>query len=272
MQNCADTNIVDNFCVQCKKKYSFQNNVKRMVHLGYYHKELYKYLRGDASIDLTPFRERQEVKEKTYRCENCETVFQRKVALMSHIKYHCVVTPFPCESCEKTYTTSKDLKVHKMIHGRKKIYQQNISTCDMCWKIFSKKCTLKRHQHLQHLQLRKTTHARFVDKYLTHNMATEFTFYITIWMNHFFATNVIRAFILEHNWHVIRKITKQSYLQYVRYVKRISNEKKALTSTNVWYTFAPKMRHAKEQSYPNTLYVISLRITIGSTTSTHWEK
>ena len=152
MQNCADTNIVDNFCVQCKKKYSFQNNVKRMVHLGYYHKELYKYLRGDASIDLTPFRERKEVKEKTYRCENCGTVFQRKVALMSHIKYHCVVTPFPCESCEKTYTASKDLKIHKMIHGRKKIYQQNISTCDMCWKIFSKKCTLKRHQHLMHTQ------------------------------------------------------------------------------------------------------------------------
>ena len=144
LQNCVDENITlvrgkkYYFCLECKKKYNFQSKVKKVIHMGYHHGELYKYLKEDSSIDLTPFRERKEVKAKIYTCDNCETVFQRKLGLMSHVKYSCV---------KKGFSTLTHLTRHKM----KKHSAIVPVSCEVCQKNFKHQESLEKHNRVAHL-------------------------------------------------------------------------------------------------------------------------
>ncbi|KAL7398764.1 hypothetical protein ABVT39_014837 [Epinephelus coioides] len=79
--------------------------------------------------------EEEEEIDSTVICESCGKVFTRQADFTEH---QCVLKPsFPCNICDRTFTTSHNLKRHKLLHvkdGRK---------CHQCGMLFC-----QRHNHV----------------------------------------------------------------------------------------------------------------------------
>ncbi|XP_064424000.1 histone-lysine N-methyltransferase PRDM16 [Latimeria chalumnae] len=99
--------------------------------------------------------------EQTFRCEDCEELFQSKLDLRRHQKYACgnANTIFEtlneeinkkqldgeevheCKDCERMFPNKYSLEQHMIIHTEEREYK-----CDQCPKAFNWKSNLIRHQ------------------------------------------------------------------------------------------------------------------------------
>ena len=84
--------------------------------------------------------------DEVFKCPKCphiwkegpEIHFNTKKALLKHIfEYH--KSEKDCQDCDKTYSTSSNLKKHELSH-------QIIETCSKCNKTFASKYKLKDHE------------------------------------------------------------------------------------------------------------------------------
>ena len=67
-----------------------------------------------------------------YPCEFCNKAFTTKNVRDSHQRIHTGERPFHCQMCQKTFKSLSQLGVHKRIHSDKKPFQ--CKYCDMAFK------------------------------------------------------------------------------------------------------------------------------------------
>lgn len=90
------------------------------------------------------------VSEKTKKCSHCDSTFNTRERLTTHVKLvHGVSTTYPCVQCGKVFNESVHLKRHtKTVHSKETIYR-----CLPCEKIFYMRTDLNRHvltkQHIK---------------------------------------------------------------------------------------------------------------------------
>ena len=161
MQNLVEKYLPNNYCKICDKQYEFCNILKRLVHVGLNHAELYPFLKKDSKIDLRPFIVKKVVvKEKqSYNCGECGKDFGNNGNLKAHMVYHSDARLFPCNKCQKAFKTKRDLVVHDTTHSGEKPFK-----CTTCEKGFSQIANMQKHT--------KTLHDVIVQK--CHNCGKEF--------------------------------------------------------------------------------------------------
>ncbi|OPJ86020.1 hypothetical protein AV530_011223 [Patagioenas fasciata monilis] len=99
--------------------------------------------------------------EPTFRCEDCDELFQSKLDLRRHKKYACSAVGslyeslsedikqeglgdgqvYECKDCERMFPNKYSLEQHMVIHTEEREYK-----CDQCPKAFNWKSNLIRHQ------------------------------------------------------------------------------------------------------------------------------
>ena len=86
----------------------------------------------------------QEVKVKSYFCDECSKSYFRRDHLNRHKLVHTGDRPFVCSVCLKSFIRKDKLQRHEKIHLKDRIY-----SCDFCGKGFGRKDALNKH-HLAH--------------------------------------------------------------------------------------------------------------------------
>lgn len=77
----------------------------------------------------------------SHACTKCERGFNSRASLESHLRTHTGERPFVCDLCNKPFSQSSSLNLHKKtIHHRIHLY-----TCEVCDRGFSCISNLKRH-------------------------------------------------------------------------------------------------------------------------------
>lgn len=86
---------------------------------------------------LVKHKQRHEEEKKTFICEICGKHFVGQADFAEHQHVHTEESSFPCNMCDRSFTTSHNLKRHKLLHvkdGRK---------CRVCGVLFC-----RRHNHI----------------------------------------------------------------------------------------------------------------------------
>ena len=147
LQYFVEEYLSENHCGKCNKEYFFRGNTDKLFHVGYFHGELYPFLKSDADIDLTPYIQKKEVVKvkQEFPCQECGTVFKLKCLLKTHLVYHSDERPFSCPQCNAGFKTKSSVKAHEKTHTGEKPY-----SCDMCKNAFISGTNLKIHKSSQH--------------------------------------------------------------------------------------------------------------------------
>lgn len=77
-------------------------------------------------------------KQRTFKCEHCSRIFQKKQKLKEHIVCHSGERPYACDLCDKTYIYQKNLTDHK------KRMHPNVP-CSICNQRFPNQESLNKH-------------------------------------------------------------------------------------------------------------------------------
>ncbi|KAF9818381.1 hypothetical protein SFRURICE_017803 [Spodoptera frugiperda] len=108
------------------------------------------------------------IKDRPYKCDICETSFSEKCNLNNHIRTHTGEKPYKCDICKRSYSVKCNLDRHIRIHTGEKPHKCDICEsrfiqkgnldnhirthtgekpykCDICESSFSVKCTLDKH-------------------------------------------------------------------------------------------------------------------------------
>ncbi|KAL0124799.1 hypothetical protein PUN28_006570 [Cardiocondyla obscurior] len=132
-------------CVQCckvyDKYYGFLTHVKR-------HKNKAKFSCEDCGKSFVHKKVLDSHKtihseERPYVCQTCGKAFRQQSALCIHNRCHLPETMknrFPCDQCDKRFSTKPNLVTHKRIHSGVRNF-----TCDQCGKSFIQKGNLEAH-------------------------------------------------------------------------------------------------------------------------------
>ncbi|XP_032243109.2 MDS1 and EVI1 complex locus protein EVI1-B [Nematostella vectensis] len=84
----------------------------------------------------------KQTESHSHTCDECGKVFHSQIYLKRHKTVHVEERNFPCEICNKAYTSDANLKAHKRsVHCIEKKHK-----CEECGKAFARKDKLKRHQ------------------------------------------------------------------------------------------------------------------------------
>ncbi|XP_017763558.1 PREDICTED: zinc finger protein 883-like [Eufriesea mexicana] len=132
-------------CVLCckvyNKYYGFLTHVKR-------HKNKTKFSCEDCGKSFVHKKVLDSHKavhseERPYVCQTCGKAFRQQSALYIHSRCHLPDTMknrFPCDQCDKRFSTKPNLVTHKRIHSGVRNF-----TCDQCGKSFIQKGNLEAH-------------------------------------------------------------------------------------------------------------------------------
>ncbi|CAK9796263.1 Zinc finger protein 585A [Anthophora plagiata] len=132
-------------CVLCykvyDKYYGFLTHVKR-------HKNKTKFSCDDCGKSFVHKKVLDSHKaihseERPHVCQTCGKAFRQQSALYIHSRCHLPDTMknrFPCDQCDKRFSTKPNLVTHKRIHSGVRNF-----TCDQCGKSFIQKGNLEAH-------------------------------------------------------------------------------------------------------------------------------
>ncbi|XP_043591183.1 zinc finger protein 737-like isoform X3 [Bombus pyrosoma] len=132
-------------CVLCckvyDKYYGFLTHVKR-------HKNKTKFSCEDCGKSFVHKKVLDSHKaihseERPHVCQTCGKAFRQQSALYIHSRCHLPDTMknrFPCDQCDKRFSTKPNLVTHKRIHSGVRNF-----TCDQCGKSFIQKGNLEAH-------------------------------------------------------------------------------------------------------------------------------
>ncbi|XP_014486895.1 PREDICTED: zinc finger protein 773-like isoform X2 [Dinoponera quadriceps] len=132
-------------CVQCckvyDKYYGFLTHVKR-------HKNKAKFSCEDCGKSFVHKKVLDSHKtihseERPFVCQTCGKAFRQQSALYIHNRCHLpdtVKNRYPCDQCDKRFSTKPNLVTHKRIHSGVRNF-----TCDQCGKSFIQKGNLEAH-------------------------------------------------------------------------------------------------------------------------------
>ncbi|XP_076247401.1 uncharacterized protein LOC143187208 isoform X1 [Calliopsis andreniformis] len=132
-------------CVLCSKVYDkyygFLTHVKR-------HKSKTKFSCEDCGKSFVHKKVLDSHKaihseERPHVCQTCGKAFRQQSALYIHSRCHLPETMknrFPCDQCDKRFSTKPNLVTHKRIHSGIRNF-----TCDQCGKSFIQKGNLEAH-------------------------------------------------------------------------------------------------------------------------------
>ena len=93
--------------------------------------------------DLMNVHQRNNTREKPFKCEYFGKIFSQKSHLNVHGRIHTGEKPFKCENYGKIFSQKSHLNVHGRIHTGEKPFK-----CDICEKTFSVKGNLDRHKRI----------------------------------------------------------------------------------------------------------------------------
>ncbi|XP_015270481.1 PREDICTED: zinc finger protein 397-like [Gekko japonicus] len=85
--------------------------------------------------------QRQQIKEKPYKCPYCREGFQDRSHLAIHERTHTGEKPFRCSNCDKSFSQHSNLLRHERTHTGEKPYK-----CIDCEKSFNQKASLVIHK------------------------------------------------------------------------------------------------------------------------------
>ncbi|XP_034084951.1 zinc finger protein with KRAB and SCAN domains 1-like [Gymnodraco acuticeps] len=69
----------------------------------------------------TPGAQKPKGRERRHSCQQCDKSFTTSGNLKRHLHIHTGEKPYSCEECGKTFTRSGDLKIHQRIRRRKTV-------------------------------------------------------------------------------------------------------------------------------------------------------
>lgn len=95
-----------------------------------------------------------------FQCEVCDKKFIQRCDLTRHMHVHSGTEPHRCAACGKGYLRHSDLLTHQRFHNREKPF-----VCPQCTKAFSQKGDLNRHLRSIHLHIKPLTCAHCHKKF-----------------------------------------------------------------------------------------------------------
>lgn len=95
-----------------------------------------------------------------FQCEVCDKKFIQRCDLTRHMHVHSGTEPHRCAACGKGYLRHSDLLTHQRFHNREKPF-----VCPQCTKGFSQKGDLNRHLRSIHLHIKPLTCAHCHKKF-----------------------------------------------------------------------------------------------------------
>ncbi|CAG0906451.1 unnamed protein product, partial [Cyprideis torosa] len=97
----------------------------------------------DTTNEETSPRSSPASREKEFDCAKCGKCFNRKHALLWHVKSHLGSRPFSCAVCGSRFCRKDTLETHERIYSGEKPFP-----CAACGSRFSTKSNLKRHEKI----------------------------------------------------------------------------------------------------------------------------
>ncbi|KAM6894624.1 uncharacterized protein PEZ65_022280 [Lycodopsis pacificus] len=92
-------------------------------------------------VRSTPKKLRGAVGLKNHSCQHCDKSFTTSRYLKIHERGHSEEKPYGCDRCTKAFTTPVELKKHRRVHTGEELHG-----CDQCGKRFCHVSSLKAHQ------------------------------------------------------------------------------------------------------------------------------
>lgn len=137
-------------CKECGKKFSFKGNYTRHLWSHTEEKERTCRVCGKIFTDMIGLKQHLErhtrqsnQKPKSFKCNICDSEFDRSRTLQMHMKVHTGDCPFTCDICEKTFVSKIDLNKHVKLHDDEKSFR-----CDVCDKSYVDNGRLRRHMKI----------------------------------------------------------------------------------------------------------------------------
>lgn len=81
------------------------------------------------------------IHSKDHTCFMCKEFVRNRFQFVGHVRRHMCARPFKCPTCDRTFPSSRETKLHQRVHSDDRPYM-----CTECGKAFKQISTLKDHE------------------------------------------------------------------------------------------------------------------------------